>query len=238
MQPTEIRYATMEGLDADGGILQGEIKGERTYLIKLAAGESRTLSASADAARIFTVSYGEVDIAGLYCDGRALVALAPGGEQILTAKSETLIFLIEHTLTAEEIKTLDGVLPYRLNYDDATRYREACKSEKTVSRYLLKERIIPRIAIGSVETYGDDRIANHEHPYVDQLFFSFSENDMQVVIDDTSLPMKGDTLLHIPVASSHGVAVSGEGCAHYVWVDFIIDEEKGLEFLETAHIEI
>ena len=238
MDVSQINYATPAELDADGGILKGEIRGERTYLIKLATGERRTLGALSDAARIFTVSYGEVDIAGEVCDGRALVALAPGAEHTLFAKSETLIFLIEHTLSAEEIKTLDGPLPYRLNYDDATRYREACKSEKTVSRYLLKERIIPRIAIGSVETYGDDRIASHEHPYVDQLFFSFSENDMQVVIDDVSLPMQGDTLLHIPLASSHGVVVSGEGCAHYVWVDFIIDEEKGLEFLETAHIEI
>ena len=238
MELSSIRYATAAELGGDGGILQGEIPGERTYLIKLRGGECRTLAPSLNAARIFTVSYGEVDIAGQYCDGRALVALAPGEEHILCAKSETLIFLIEHVLTEGEIATLDGRLPYRLDYESAPRYREACKSEKTVSRYLLKERIIPRIAIGSVETYGDDRIANHEHPYVDQLFYSFSENDMQVIVDDVALPMKGDTLLHIPLASSHGVALSGEQCAHYVWIDFIIDEEKGLEFLETAHVEI
>ena len=218
--------------------MQGEIAGERTYLLSLRAGESRTLSCLSDAARIFTVSRGEVEIAGELCCGRALVALAPGEAHKVTARTNALLFLIEHTLSKHEIASLGDALPYRLDYEDATRYREACKSEKTISRYLLKERIIPRIAIGSVETYGDDAIANHEHPYVDQLFFSFSENDMQVVIDDITLPMKGDTLLHIPIASSHGVRLSGEQCAHYVWVDFIIDEKKGLEFLETAHIEI
>ena len=235
---TDVRFQTLSDLPESGIALPGEIPPEQTYLLSLKAGETRLLPAAYGAARIFILSRGRASVGEEHLSGRATLALAPCGELAVSAEEDALMLLIVHPLRAEEIASLGDRLPYRLDYDDALRYREACKSEKTVSRYLLRERIIPRIAIGSVETYGDDAIANHEHPYVDQLFFSFSENDMQVVIDDITLPMKGDTLLHIPIASSHGVRLSGEQCAHYVWVDFIIDEKKGLEFLETAHIEI
>lgn len=235
---TDVRFQTLSDLPESGIALPGEIPPEQTYLLSLKAGETRLLPAAYGAARIFILSRGRASVGEEHLSGRATLALAPCGELAVSAEEDALMLLIVHPLRAEEIASLGDRLPYRLDYDDALRYREACKSEKTVSRYLLRERIIPRIAIGSVETYGTDRIANHEHPYVDQLFFSFGENDMELVIGDEGMPMKGDTLIHIPLASSHGVRVGECGCAHYVWIDFIVDEVRGMEFLETAHVVI
>jgi hypothetical protein len=95
--------------------------------------------------------------------------------------------------------------------------------------------MIPRFAMGSVETYGDDLIGQHTHPLLDQFFFSFPENDMDLLIDDFSLNMKGDTLLHIPLGSNHGVRVAGKQCAHYLWIDFLLYPE-GLTYLDETHI--
>ncbi len=216
-------------------LLKNEIAGAETYLHRMGAGEEITLEEDG-AAHIFILSAGAITVGGLSLAGRGIAAFSPM-ELSLCAEAESLVFEISWALTEAERSALKPVR-YSLNYDDARRYTEDCKSEKTISRTLLKEQTLPRIAIGSVETYGDDRIANHEHPYVDQLFFSFPENDMQVVIGDEAVPMGGDALIHIPLASSHGVELHGEQCAHYVWIDFIIDEERGLEFLATAHHEI
>ena len=99
---------------------------------------------------------------------------------------------------------------------------------------LLEPRIVPNLAVGSVETYGKDRVDAHEHPDVEQLFFGFSENDMHLLIDGELTYMGGNTLVHIPLASLHGVEVSDGGCAHYVWIDYIINE-RGLEYMDAAH---
>ena len=196
MSTHDVKYETAGEELGSYRLLEGEIAGAETYVHKLAAGDTVGYEESGTAAHIFILSRGEVNISGVMLAGRGIAAFPPSEELTLTARTDSLVFEIAWELTEEEISTLDKA-PYSLRYDDAKRYTEDCKSEKTISRTLLKEKILPRIAIGSVETYGDDRIANHEHPYVDQLFFSFGENDMQVVIGDESVPMGGDTLYEI-----------------------------------------
>ena len=167
--------------------------------------------------------------------GITLFAFAPNDEINISSRGASFLRLSWKLLDGEKVDK--SALPYALRYDDAVKYREDCKSEKTVSRMLLPEGIIPRLAIGSVQTTGPDRVERHEHPYCDQLFFSLAENDMIVEMNNVEMPMGGTTLLHIPLASSHGVAIPPSGIAHYIWIDFIVDP-RGIEYMHTAHEEI
>lgn len=120
-------------------------------------------------------------------------------------------------------------------YSESLRYKDFMKSDKTISRSIIEQKIILRFAFGSVETYGNDLVGQHSHPLIDQFFFSFEENDMILFIDDYKHSMKGFTLLHIPLVSNHGVKIEENGCAHYLWIDFIINSE-GEDYLDRIHI--
>lgn len=134
---------------------------------------------------------------------------------------------------AAEYKTQ---FPHIQIYRNAKQYRDRNKSEKTISRSVIDQRIIPRFAFGSVETYGVDAVKSHDHPMLDQYFFSFPENEMDVLIDFEPIRMKGNELLYIPLGSMHGVDVKeGQHC-HYLWIDFYPDNELALKRLDASHI--
>ena len=76
------------------------------------------------------------------------------------------------------------------------------------------------------------QVGQHAHPLLDQFFFSFPENDMNLLIDCHICPMKGDTLLHIPLGSNHGVIAQGDQKMHYLWIDCTPEEQK----LSLIHI--
>ncbi len=121
-------------------------------------------------------------------------------------------------------------------YRNAKQYRDRNKSEKTISRSCIDQRRIPRFALGSVETYGIDAVKSHDHPMLDQFFFSFPENEMDVLIDFEPVHMSGNELLYIPLGSMHGVDVGeGEHC-HYMWIDFYPDNDEALKRLDSSHI--
>lgn len=211
-------------------LLPDEIDGASTFVYKLKSGERTASVSSSWTVKIFVLCSGHANIGGISCDGRGIFAFQSDTEITVEAISD--ITLLEIEFKAEKPKS--DALPYFTSYGDAPRYKEDCKSEKTVNRMLMPEGLIPGIAIGSVETYGKDRIEKHTHPFCDQLFFSFEENDMEVMIDDDSVHMGGNMILHIPIGSSHGVSVSDGGCAHYLWIDFVIDE-RGAEYISSAH---
>ena len=52
---------------------------------------------------------------------------------------------------------------------------------------------------------------------------------------EKKIPMKGDTILYIPLGSNHGVEVTGDRHMHYMWIDFMPDNELGLARLEASH---
>lgn len=121
-------------------------------------------------------------------------------------------------------------------YRNAKQYRDRNKSEKTISRSCIDQRRIPRFALGSVETYGVDAVKSHDHPMLDQFFFSFPENEMDVLIDFEPVHMSGNELLYIPLGAMHGVDVrEGEHC-HYMWIDFYPDNDEALKRLDASHI--
>lgn len=99
---------------------------------------------------------------------------------------------------------------------------------------LVPARIVPRFAMGSVQTSGPDFIATHTHPMVDQYFFGLEENRCIALIDGKEVPFGGNTLLHIPLGADHGVKLEYHHVCHYLWIDFLLNED-GLEYMDQAH---
>jgi quercetin dioxygenase-like cupin family protein len=115
--------------------------------------------------------------------------------------------------------------PWVRAFRDCEAYGEAIKSAKTVSRTILPENVVPRVAMGTVETTGPDRVAPHRHPMLEQLFLGLAGNRATVQADDEEAPFGETTLLHIPPGSHHGASVE-EGCRlRYVWMDFFASKE-------------
>lgn len=127
-----------------------------------------------------------------------------------------------------------AAFPYVLAYDDCEQYRDYFKSEKTVSRTIVPPHLVPRFCMGSVESTGPDRIEPHAHPMLDQYFFSFAENDITLLIDGERHPMGGNTLLHIPLGSEHGVEVEEGRRVHYLWLDFFPNSQD-MDYLVEVH---
>lgn len=121
---------------------------------------------------------------------------------------------------------------YFTEFDDCEPYTEKIKSPNTVSRTVLPEDIIPRIALGTVEAPGPDEVGAHEHAMLDQLFLGLSDNDIVVHADGASAEFKEYSLLHIPVGSSHWVSVEENKRMYYLWMDFFLTKE-GQEWLKT-----
>ena len=226
-----IKSAKIDNSKYAGEILPGEIENIKVYYRNLAEGEIFMSAPQENTYKVYILASGKVDINGHTMCDRGLCAFSPADKVDIEALAESA--LLEICLFSTDAPD-KGKLPYFINYADAHTYKEDCKSEKTVSRMLLEPRIVPNLAVGSVETYDKDRVEAHQHPDVEQMFFGFSENDMHLLINDELFYMGGNTLVHIPLASSHGVEVADGGCAHYVWIDYIINE-KGLEYMDSAH---
>lgn len=193
-----------------------------------------------NAARILFVCSGTVEFrSGSKCVsflGRGVFIGKAEAETTAAVNGEAELLEIIRYLTKEEYDCLKGStdFPYVLHYENAQRYLEEGKSEKTISRMLVPQRLIPRFAMGSVETYGKDLIEPHSHPLLEQFFFSFAENECALLIDDLVWPYSGNTLLHIPLGSMHGVSSEKEQTVHYLWMDFLFDE-KGLQYMDEVH---
>ena len=164
----------------------------------------------------------------------------PGASQRaeFAASRKTRLLEIVWTINKDELKDWENPaeqsFPFIQEYLSAPQYRDRNKSEKTVSRKIVRQRIVPGFCMGSVETSGYDKAEQNSHPMLDQFFFSFPENDTDVLIDDFRVPMKGDTLLHIPLGSSHGLEVAEGKRMHYIWMDFFLGE-AALALLDGSH---
>ncbi|MBE7020965.1 MAG: hypothetical protein E7411_06005 [Ruminococcaceae bacterium] len=227
-----MKYGFMNVENFEGEILKGEIPNVVTSLYKLDNNEIRNFEGKEDFSRIFIISKGNVTVNNIKLYERGICAFLP--EDRVEIKADTSCVILEINVKGDMNEADKSFLPYYLNYNDAVTYKEDCKSEKTVSRFLLKHRILPDIAIGSVETEGPDKVGVHDHPLVEQLFYSFEDNDCNLEIDGELVPFKKNTLFHIPLGSSHGVDIPEDGKAHYVWIDYIFDK-RGLEYMDEAH---
>ena len=171
-------------------------------------------------------------------DGRTTFVPAP--DKKLSILAETAVQLLEIQWDEapgddEDLKEYKTEFPVIVPYQESIQYIDPNKSEKTISRMMIPHEVLPRFTIGSVESYGYDLVRPHAHPMLDQFFFSFPENDMDVIIDDEKYNMKGNVILHIPLGSNHGVEVTGDRHMHYMWIDFMPDKEAGLKRLNFSH---
>lgn len=217
-----------------------EIPGSKVYCHWLEKGSDASWNPLGDSIRILLLVCGAVIFEnGSACfetSGKGVFIGKPNAAVHVRCLADAQILELQRFVTKEEWDCLKNSrqLPFFQVYEKAPHYREEGKSEKTVNRMLVPQRIIPRFAMGSVETHGKDRVAKHRHPMLEQYFFSFQENDCFILIDDNQYPYPGNTLLHIPLGSNHGIASEEGQQIHYVWMDFLFGEE-GLKYMDEVH---
>ncbi len=121
---------------------------------------------------------------------------------------------------------------YFAKFENCKPYTEEIKSPDTISRTVLPSGIIPRVALGTVESKGPDKVGEHAHPMLEQLFLGLENNNITVHADDSFCKMGEYSLLHIPLGSKHWVEVE-KGCKmNYMWMDFFLTK-AGEKWLET-----
>ena len=125
--------------------------------------------------------------------------------------------------------------PYFTKFCDCQTYTEAIKSPNTVSRTILSNEYIPRVAMGTVHTTGPDKVAAHEHPMLEQLFLGLSGNNCIVYADNDKTEFSSFSMLHIPLGSRHSVSVEKDEIMYYVWMDFFLDKD-GEQWLKTHNV--
>ncbi len=158
---------------------------------------------------------------------------------IQAGKNDTLHFLKISSKLTEQDKLDLKTFPkentekiYFKKFTDCEAYTEPIKSPKTVSRTIFPNKYIPRIAMGTVQASGPDKVDPHEHAMLEQLFLGLAGNDITVSADDAKANLPEYSLLHIPLGSSHGVKVDQGKEMYYIWMDFFLDK-KGEEWLKT-----
>lgn len=161
------------------------------------------------------------------------------GISINVAKNDTLHFLkIASELTEQdlldlkEFPTENTQKVYFAKFNDCKPYTEPIKSPNTVSRTVLPNKYIPRIAMGTVETTGPDKVEPHVHGMLEQLFLGLTDNNVVVYADDAKVGFPAYSVLHIPLGSSHSVEAWEGDKMYYLWMDFFRDK-KGEEWLKT-----
>ena len=144
-------------------VLPGEIEGLRTISHAVAPGASVALETTAETGRVYLFTAGE----GKACDGRsqqidevALWAPRHNTPSSITASATPLRFLeLVIDLSPTDLLELEQnahLFPLFVSYSNCRTYREQIKSDKTISRTLLREHTFPRLCVGSVQTHGDD----------------------------------------------------------------------------------
>ena len=171
--------------------------------------------------------------------------LLPNSAQQITiqaAKSDTLHYLkISAELTAQDHEDLQEFpinntqSVYYAKFFDCQSYSEKIKSPNTVSRTILPNKYIPRVAMGTVQTKGPDEVGAHKHPMLEQLFLGLSKNNCVVYADKAEVAFPEYSVLHIPLGSMHSVSVEEGEQLYYVWMDFFLDK-KGEEWLKTHKV--
>lgn len=223
-------------------LMDGEIANTRVFYYTVEKGSTITFDANVGYYHILVLIKGDADFetdAKKY-NYNERVTFVPSCEKdcVVSANTDLAILEICWDVAPEDKNLLEEYktqFPVIEPYLASIQYVDPNKSEKTISRMMIPHRIIPRFAIGSVESYGYDYVKPHSHPMLDQFFFSFPENDMDVLIDGEHIPMLGNEIIHIPLGSDHGVEVVEGKHMHYMWIDFLPDNELGLKRLDDRH---
>lgn len=126
--------------------------------------------------------------------------------KIQAAEKDTLHYIkIQKKLSKKDLEDIksfprgnrNGI--YFSRFDECKAYTEKIKSPNTVSRTVLPKDYIPRVAMGTVEANGPDKVGAHEHPMLDQLFLGLAGNNVTVHADGNSIHFPEFSLIHIPL---------------------------------------
>ena len=223
-------------------LLAGTIKGATVYSHTMPEGDVNSYSAAPSILKTFFLFKGAIRITNRGNNNklgeRTCYTANPEGDIKISSDAYSHFMEIQWNLTEDDRQFLANqktCFPLIRIYDDCEQYREDFKSPKTISRSIIGQHALPRFCMGSVESNGPDKMQPHAHPYVDQFFYSFPENDINLLIDDKVQPFEGNTIFYIPLGSNHGVDVPEGKKMHYIWIDFIIDP-RGIEYLDEVHI--
>ncbi len=226
-------------------LLPGEIEGVRTELVSIKGPHRTREPADADACTVLIglAGGGTVAAGGAVFDLVAeSIARLPYAEEyeIDVAEGEEIRLLrivkaLDATDKAVVADRPDCAAPDGKRFADCPTYLEGIKSAKTINRTLLREGIIPRFCLGSVETTGPDAVASHEHPMLEQLFLGLRDCRCTVFADDASALLTGNTLLHVPLGSNHSVTVAEGDTLYYLWFDFF-ETQEGLSWIRDQHV--
>ena len=239
METVDVLQSTTRALE----LCKGEIPGARPIHHTIAAGEKTVFGANCGYYHVLILIQGEAKFTCgdrvNVCDGRLTYVPAPDQELTVEANTNVQMLEIQWDIFPEDeemLKEYKTTFPVYVPYQDSIQYIDPNKSKKTISRMMIPQRIIPRFSLGSVESIGDDIVKSHSHPMLDQFFFSFPENNMDVMINGEPIPMAGNIILHIPLGADHGVVVKGDNHMHYMWIDFMPDNELALKRLDERHM--
>ena len=237
----DVRSCEREGQS----MLPGEITGAEVFFHKIKTGETRDFNGECSKIRVMFLCSGYAEFSSgdtkvTYYE-RAVYTDLPTNDITVRVLSDCSLLEIRWSLNPDDISELESKkdqFPFTEKYCDALQYRDPFKSETTISRAIIIHDLIPRFAMGSVEARGDDLVGQHTHPLLDQFFFSFSENDADLLVDCRIFNFKGNTLIHIPLGSNHGVIARGNQKMHYIWLDFTPEAKKNdaLDYLNENHI--
>jgi hypothetical protein len=222
-------------------LCKDEIAGATPYHHTVLAGNEIEFKENSGCYHILLLVQGEAEF---ITDGKKYsfnerVSFVPAPDKKLTvhAISDVHILEIQWDIIEgdfAELQKYGTKFPLVQVYRTSKQYTDPNKSEKTISRVMIEQRNIPRFCMGSVESYGYDVVRSHDHPMLDQFFFSFPENEMDVLIDGVPVPMGGNILMHIPLGADHGVVVNEGKHMHYMWIDFMVDD-TAMERLDRSH---
>jgi quercetin dioxygenase-like cupin family protein/mannose-6-phosphate isomerase-like protein (cupin superfamily) len=223
-------------------VLVGEIKEVQVDLVSIVGPARHIEPASAQKAVVWVILDGKTRMktgGSSYDVEGETIARAPQGWQwqLDVAQGSTLQAIrIRRGLTPGDLEELkkypqNNAAAHVKKFSECTPYGEAIKSPKTISRTLLPENFVPRMAMGTVETSGPDAVGAHRHPMLEQIFLGLKGNDITVSADDDRANLTGFAILHIPLGSNHGAQVAEGKKLHYVWMDFFMAKE-GQEWLK------
>lgn len=243
---TEMNYVRIDWNNSETQskqLLTGEIEGANTYYHSVATGEELKLTAKPLCYHVLFMTDGK---ARLYSNGvwilltsRTLYAAGLGEGVTIKADECSQFFEIEMIANGDDLKKAERYkteFPIVQKYSECEQYWDASKTQKTINRIILEQENIPRLAMGSVESIGPDAVTPNNHPTVDQLFFTFSENETELIINNEKMNLGGNILLHIPLGADHGSDVAVGKHMHYIWCDFLLEDEC-VEYLRDEHIK-
>jgi hypothetical protein len=232
--PAEVRIQT---------VLAGAVPEVEAALVSIPASLQHREAAVADSAVVWLILAGQGRITAgeqAFEVSGETIARAPQGWSwtLEAAPGGTLHALrLRRALNAQDLEEFakypeNNAAPLVKKFSECPAYREAIKSPKTISRTLLPENFVPRMALGTVETTGPDAVGRHKHPMLEQFFLGLKDNDITVLADEDQANLPEFALLHIPLGSNHGVEVADGKKLHYVWMDFFMSKD-GQEWLKT-----